>query len=61
MKKLMIIGLLLLGMTAQAQMPRMPEPGATDQTARKFTLDLTDDGKARWFVSCPRNRRVRQL
>ena len=53
MKKQMIIGLLLLGMTAQAQMPRMPEPGATDQTARKFTLDLTDDGKAQMVCFLP--------
>jgi len=53
MKKLMIFGLLLFGMTAQAQMPRMPEPGATDQTARKFTLDLTDDGKAQMVCFLP--------
>ena len=49
MKKLLVFALLLIGMTAQAQWgqrPRMAEPGLTDQTARKFTLDLTDDGKA---------------
>ena len=37
----------------QAQMPRMPEPGKTDQTARKFTLNLTDDGKAQMVCFLP--------
>ena len=37
----MLFGLLLVGMTAQAQ------------TARKFTLDLTDDGKAQMVCFLP--------
>ena len=41
MKRWMLFGLLLVGMTAQAQ------------TARKFTLDLTDDGKAQMVCFLP--------
>ena len=41
MKRLLFLGLLLLTMTAQAQ------------TARKFTLDLTDDGKAQMVCFLP--------
>ena len=41
MKRLMLFGLLLLGMTAQAA------------TARKFTLNLTDDGKAQMVCFLP--------
>ena len=41
MKTWMLFGLLLVGMTAQAQ------------TARKFTLDLTDDGKAQMVCFLP--------
>ena len=37
----MLFGLLLVGMTAQAQ------------TARKFTLNLTDDGKAQMVCFLP--------
>ena len=37
----MLLSLLLVGMTAQAQ------------TARKFTLDLTDDGKAQMVCFLP--------
>ena len=43
MKKLMIFGLALLAMTMQAQ------------TARKFTLNLTDDGKAQMVCFLPDN------
>jgi len=56
MKKLLVLALVLIGMTAQAQWaqrPRMAEPGLTDQTARKFTLDLTDDGKAQMVCFLP--------
>ena len=41
MKTWMLFGLLLVGMTAQAQ------------TSRKFTLDLTDDGKAQMVCFLP--------
>ena len=41
MKKLMIWNLLMLAMTMQAQ------------TARKFTLNLTDDGKAQMVCFLP--------
>ena len=41
MKKLLLFGLLLFGMSAQAQ------------TARKFTLDLTADGKAQMVCFLP--------
>ena len=41
MKRWMLFGLLLVGMTAQAQ------------TARKFTLNLTDDGKAQMVCFLP--------
>ena len=41
MKRWMLLSLLLVGMTAQAQ------------TARKFTLDLTDDGKAQMVCFLP--------
>ena len=41
MKKLLLFGLLLLGLSAQAQ------------TARKFTLDLTADGKAQMVCFLP--------
>ena len=41
MKRWMLFALLLVGMTAQAQ------------TARKFTLDLTDDGKAQMVCFLP--------
>ena len=41
MKRWMLFGLLLVGMIAQAQ------------TARKFTLDLTDDGKAQMVCFLP--------
>lgn len=41
MKRWMLFGLLLVDMTAQAQ------------TARKFTLDLTDDGKAQMVCFLP--------
>ena len=41
MKRWMLFGLLLVGMTAQAQ------------TTRKFTLDLTDDGKAQMVCFLP--------
>ena len=41
MKRWMLFGLLLVSMTAQAQ------------TARKFTLDLTDDGKAQMVCFLP--------
>ena len=33
--------------------------GAWAQTARKFTLNLTDDGKAQMVCFCLRHRRVR--
>ena len=39
MKRLMFFGLLLMTMTAQAK------------TARTFTLDLTDDGKAQDIIA----------
>ena len=41
MKRLFYFGLLLIGMTAQAQ------------TARKFTLNLTSDGKAQMVCFLP--------
>ena len=43
-------------LTMQAQRPqmmRMAEPGKTDQTARKFTLDLTEDGKTQMVCFLP--------
>ena len=43
MKKLISFGLLLLAVTMQAQ------------TARKFTLNLTDDGKAQMVCFLPQN------
>ncbi len=43
MKKMMILALSLLALTMQAQ------------TARKFTLDLTDDGKAQMVCFLPEN------
>ena len=52
MKKLMIICLMLLGMTAQAQWQR-PTEQTSPMTARKFTLNLTDDGKAQMVCFLP--------
>ena len=57
MKKFLILTTLFCAaLTVQAQRPqmmRMAEPGLTDQTARKFTLDLTDDGKAQMVCFLP--------
>ncbi len=53
MKKLMILSLLLLSMVAQAQWPGRPAEQASPMTARKFTLNLTDDGKAQMVCFLP--------
>lgn len=53
MKRLMFIGLLLLGLTAQAQWPQVAESVNSEVTARKFTLNLTDDGKAQMVCFLP--------
>lgn len=56
-KKLMSIGLLLIAVTAQAQRPWGGGMNAmaenSENTARKFTLDLTDDGKAQMVCFLP--------
>ena len=55
-KVLFLTTLFCAALTVQAQRPqmmRMAEPGLTDQTARKFTLDLTDDGKAQMVCFLP--------
>jgi len=66
MKKLMIFAALLLATTARAQMPQMsqrpqraqmPRMGQQENsgmTARTFTLDLTDDGKAQMVCFLPK-------
>ena len=43
----------LMVQAQRPQMMRMAEPGLTDQTARKFTIDLTDDGKAQMVCFLP--------
>jgi len=53
MKKQMILGLLLLSMTAQAQWPGRTAEETSPMTARKFTLNLTDDGKAQMVCYLP--------
>ena len=53
MKKLMILGLALLSMTMQAQSPWAGESDGSVMTARKFTLDLTADGKAQMVCFLP--------
>jgi acetyl esterase/lipase len=53
MKRLMFFALLLLGITAQAQKPRVGESEDSGMTARKFTLNLTDDGKAQMVCFLP--------
>ena len=45
--------LLLLAATVQAQMPQMAVQGNSGMTARTFTLDLTDDGKAQMVCFLP--------
>jgi acetyl esterase/lipase len=44
---------LLLAVAAQAQMPLMGQQGSSDKTARKFTLNLTDDGAAQMVCFLP--------
>ena len=53
MKKLMILCLVLLAMTAQAQWPRAAEQ-TSPMTARKFTLNLTEDGSAQMVCFLPK-------
>ncbi|MCR5157902.1 MAG: alpha/beta hydrolase fold domain-containing protein [Prevotella sp.] len=53
MKKLMILCLTLLAMTAQAQWPR-PAEQTSPMTARKFTLNLTEDGAAQMVCFLPK-------
>lgn len=54
MKRILFLTTLFCAaLVMQAQMPRMAEPGKTDQTARKFTLDLTEDGKAQMVCFLP--------
>jgi len=56
-KKLMSISLLLIAVTVQAQRPWGGGMNAmaenSENTARKFTLDLTDDGKAQMVCFLP--------
>ena len=53
-RKLMISGLLLFALAMQAQWPQ-PVQQDSKMTARKFTLDLTDDGKAQMVCFLPVN------
>ena len=57
MKRILFLTTLFcVALMVQAQRPQMmrtAEPGKTDQTARKFTLDLTDDGKAQMVCFLP--------
>ena len=54
MKRILFLTTLFCAtLMVQAQMPRMAEPGKTDQTARKFTLNLTEDGKAQMVCFLP--------
>ena len=57
MKRILFLTTLFCAaLVVQAQRPqmmRMAEPGLTDQTAKKFTLDLTDDGKAQMVCFLP--------
>ena len=57
MKRILFLTTLFCAaLMVQAQRPQMmrtAEPGKTDQTARKFTLNLTDDGKAQMVCFLP--------
>ena len=52
--KLMISILLLLAVTMQAQMPQMGQQANSGMTARTFTLNLTEDGKAQMVCFLPK-------
>ena len=52
-RKLLIISMLLLAVSMQAQWPQMKED--LSNTARKFTIDLTEDGKAQMVCYLPVN------
>ena len=51
-RKLMIFSMLLLAVSIQAQWPQMKED--LTNTARKFTIDLTEDGKAQMVCYLPK-------
>ena len=57
MKRILFLTTLFCAaLMVQAQRPQMmrtAEPGKTDQTARKFTLNLTEDGKAQMVCFLP--------
>ena len=50
-RKLLIFSMLVLATSMQAQWPQMKED--LTNTARKFTIDLTDDGKAQMVCYLP--------
>ena len=52
-RKLLIFSMLLLTMSMQAQWGQMKED--LTNTARKFTIDLTDDGKAQMVCYLPKH------
>ena len=53
-RKLMISVMLLVAVAMQAQWPQ-PAQQDSKMTARKFTLNLTDDGKAQMVCFLPVN------
>ena len=52
-RKLLILSMLLLAVSMQAQWPQMKED--LSNTAHKFTIDLTEDGKAQMVCYLPVN------